>query len=72
MHDPKGMLMLWGKGISPGLEIKDTTNLDICPTVLSIMGIPVPSIMKGRVLSEAWGEAPSAPPKEEGQAEVQA
>ena len=72
MHDPQGMLILWGKGISPGLEIKNTTNLDICPTVLSIMGIPVPSIMKGRVLSEAWGEAPSAAPREEGQTEVQA
>src|SRR5262249_36727825 len=65
MHDPKGMMILWGKGISSGVEIKNTTNLDILPTVLTIMGIPVPSFMKGRALSEAWGEAPSAAPKEE-------
>lgn len=72
MHDPKGMLVIWGKGISPGVEIKNTTNLDICPTVLSIMGIPVPSIMKGRVLGEAWGESPSATPREDGRAEARA
>jgi hypothetical protein len=60
MHDPTGLFILHGKGIRPGLEIKNTTNLDIAPTLLALMGIPVPAIMKGRVMSEAWGEAPAA------------
>lgn len=57
MHHPTGLLVLWGKGIRPGVEIKNTTNLDIAPTVLTLMGIPVPTLMKGRALGEAWGEA---------------
>ena len=60
MHHPTGLFMLHGKGIRPGLEIKGTNNLDIAPTLLSLMGIPVPAVMKGRVMSEAWGEAPPA------------
>ncbi len=66
MHDPAGVLLLWGKGIQPGVRIPSTTNLDIAPTLLTMMGIPVPSIMKGRVLSEAWGE--KSPTKSEGAA----
>jgi hypothetical protein len=54
MHHPTGVLCLWGNGISRGLEIRDTTNLDILPTMLSLMGIPVPANLPGRVLSEAW------------------
>ena len=65
MHHPTGLLVIWGKGIRPGVEIKNTTNLDIAPTLLSLLGIPVPSLMTGRVLSEAWGEAPGAASREE-------
>ncbi len=61
MHHPEGVLLLWGPGIHAGLELKDLSNLDIAPTLLALMGIPVPAVMKGRVLSEAWGE-PAAEP----------
>jgi hypothetical protein len=60
MHHPTGLFMLHGKGIRPGLEIKGTSNLDIAPTLLALMGIPVPAVMKGRVMSEAWGDTPPA------------
>jgi len=56
MHDPTGMLLLHGPGIERGLFIEHTTGLDIAPTVLALMGIPVPEIMTGRALTEAWGE----------------
>ena len=39
---------------------------------LSLLGIPVPSLMKGRALSEAWGEAPAAGPREGERPVVQA
>lgn len=58
MHHPTGLLMLWGKGIRAGVEIADTTNLDIAPTLLSLLNIPIPDIMNGRVLSDAWDETP--------------
>ena len=61
MHDPPSVLTMWGPGIRAGLDIPNTTILDIAPTILRVMGIPVPAIMKGRALSEAWGETPSAP-----------
>lgn len=59
-HHPQGLLVLWGKGIRSGVEIRGTDNVDIAPTILVLLGIPVPSIMKGRVLSEAWEGSPAA------------
>jgi hypothetical protein len=56
MHHPTGTLLVWGKGIRPGVELENVTNLDILPTVLSLMGIAVPAHLPGRVLSEAWSE----------------
>ncbi len=53
-HDPKGMLILYGHGIRSGVRIAEANNLDIAPTLLTLMGLPVPEEMKGRVLSEAF------------------
>lgn len=57
MHHPKGTLLMWGKGMRPGYEIRGANNLDILPTVLTLMGVPVPAHLPGRVLSEAWDGA---------------
>lgn len=56
-HDPKGMMMLYGPGIRPGRRIGECTNLDIAPTLLTLLGLPVPEEMKGRVLREAFDGA---------------
>jgi hypothetical protein len=61
VHHPQGVLAFWGKGIRQGMEIRHTTNLDIAPTILTLLGVPVPSIMQGRILSGAWQELPSSP-----------
>jgi len=53
-HDPKGMMVIYGPGIRPGEEIINCTNLDIAPTLLTLLGVPVPAEMTGRVLSEAF------------------
>jgi hypothetical protein len=53
-HDPKGMMILYGPGISAGAQIGECDNLDIAPTLLTLLGLPVPSVMKGRVLGEAF------------------
>ena len=60
MHDPTGMLLMYGPGIERGLFIDHTTDLDVAPTVLSLLGVPVPDIMHGRALSEAWGDKRTA------------
>jgi hypothetical protein len=54
MHHPNGLLCLFGDGIQRGLAMAECTNLDVAPTLLQIMGIPVPKSMRGRVLAEAW------------------
>jgi hypothetical protein len=56
-HDPKGMMMLYGPGIRPGERIGECTNLDIAPTLLTLLGLPVPEEMIGRVVREAFDEA---------------
>ena len=57
MHDPQGLVAMVGAGVRRGLQLPASSNLDIAPTVLSALGIPVPSLMTGRVLAEAFGDA---------------
>ena len=52
-HRLNGMLMLWGTPIQPGFRLAGAGLTDLAPTVLHLMGQPVPSDMDGRVLSEA-------------------
>lgn len=49
--DP-GILILKGPGIAPG-EVKNADVYDIAPTILALLGLPVPDDMAGRVLEEA-------------------
>ncbi|MCW5962203.1 MAG: alkaline phosphatase family protein [Pyrinomonadaceae bacterium] len=53
-HDPRGMLMIYGNGIKAGEKIDGVNNLDIAPTLLSLLGLTVPPEMTGRVLTEAF------------------
>ena len=53
MHDPTGVLALWGKDIAAGQELSDASVLDITPTLLALCGLPVADDMDGRVLEEA-------------------
>ncbi len=71
MHHPRGVLLMKGPGIARGVELKGTTNLDILPTVLTLLGVPVPRELPGRVLSEAF-ESGGAPTREREQHASQA
>jgi predicted AlkP superfamily phosphohydrolase/phosphomutase len=53
MHDPTGVLVLWGKDIAAGVELEEPSVLDITPTILALWGMPVADDMDGRVLTEA-------------------
>ena len=59
-HDPKGMLMMYGPGIERGGYIPECDNLDLAPTLLTMLGLDVPAEMKGRVLEEAFTASPQA------------
>lgn len=69
VHHPEGVLAMWGKDIRRGVEIRHTTNLDIAPTILTLLGVTVPPIMTGRVLSGAWEDQPTRPAAERSGAE---
>ena len=50
----RNTLILQGPGIASGLALGAAIrHLDLAPTVLSLLGLPVPASMTGRVLGEA-------------------
>jgi predicted AlkP superfamily phosphohydrolase/phosphomutase len=49
---PDGFLLAVGDGIKPGAELKSASVLDVAPTILYLMGLPVARDMEGRVLGE--------------------
>jgi hypothetical protein len=62
MHDQAGVLILAGPGVRAGADVGECSTLDIAPTLLHLMGLPVPPHMTGRVLTEALAAAPEAAP----------
>ena len=52
-HRPEGVLLLAGPHVRPGVHLHDARIIDVAPTVLHLLGLPVPSYMDGRVLTEA-------------------
>jgi Type I phosphodiesterase / nucleotide pyrophosphatase len=56
-HDPVGLILIRGDGVRRGAQLGECTNLDLAPTMLHLLGLPIPAHMKGRVLEEAL-EAP--------------
>ena len=52
-HRLNGMLVLWGPGIRTGMRLTGAHIMDVMPTILHLMGVPVPQDVDGRVISEA-------------------
>jgi hypothetical protein len=52
-HDQVGVLIMAGPGVRPGADVGPCSTLDLAPTLLTLLGLPVPRSMKGRVLEEA-------------------
>lgn len=52
-HTTRGMVILSGKGVKPGEEISATV-VDVAPTILGLMGTPIPSDVDGRFISGAF------------------
>ncbi|MEM9556306.1 MAG: alkaline phosphatase family protein [Acidobacteriota bacterium] len=57
-HREHGILYLWGRKIRPGARLQDAHLLDVTPTVLAAMGLPIGEDMPGRILGEAFIRAP--------------
>ncbi|MFB0534646.1 MAG: alkaline phosphatase family protein [Anaerolineae bacterium] len=53
-HRMDGIVMLIGPGIRQGHELGEAALIDLAPTVLAALGVPIPNDMDGRVLSGAF------------------
>ena len=53
-HRIDGIFAIKGKGVKRNALTRDAKIIDIAPTVLYVMGLPVPMDMDGRVLEEAF------------------
>ena len=51
-HGPPGIVLLHGGAVRPG-RLARAQVLDVMPTVLALLGLPVPDDADGRVLEEA-------------------
>jgi predicted AlkP superfamily phosphohydrolase/phosphomutase len=52
-HRPHGIFIARGPEIRPGETVEGAHIMDLAPTILHLMKLPVPDDMDGRVLSEA-------------------
>jgi predicted AlkP superfamily phosphohydrolase/phosphomutase len=52
-HRLHGILVAWGANVRQGAGIDDPHIVDLAPTILHLLGLPVPEEMDGRVLAEA-------------------
>jgi len=52
-HKLNGILMMKGCGIKKSTALQGANIMDLAPTVLYLLGLPIPTDMDGRVLEEA-------------------
>ena len=57
-HGPAGVLLLYGPGIRHGHRLESSHVFDVFPTVLALLGLPVPEDAEGRVLEGALETPP--------------
>lgn len=53
-HDPRGIVVISGPAIVPGSTIQDADLLDIAPTLLYLLDLPISEELPGRILQEAF------------------
>ncbi len=51
-HRMHGMALAYGPAVRPGVVVENAEIVDLAPTILHVMGVPIPASMDGRVLSE--------------------
>lgn len=56
-HGPDGILLLYGPGIRRGHRLESSHVLDLFPTMLALLGLPVPADAEGRVLEDVFETA---------------
>ena len=57
-HRPQGMFVLHGPNIRRDQRAEGATLLDVAPTILTLLGLPIGDDMEGKVLATAFVDAP--------------
>lgn len=57
-HDKYGIFLAWGKDIQPG-KIPSKNMHDVMPTILTLMDLPLPKDLDGKVIQEIFQHAPN-------------
>ena len=55
-HRPEGIFILGGPGVRSGEHPEPYSILDIAPTMLYCLGLPIPEELEGNVTAAAWEE----------------
>ena len=55
-HRPEGIFILGGPGVRSGEHPEPYSILDIAPTMLYCLGLPIPEECEGKVTAAAWEE----------------
>lgn len=53
-HRPDGILVAYGRPVRAGTQVTSARLADLAPTILALIGLPVPQEMDGRVLAELF------------------
>jgi predicted AlkP superfamily phosphohydrolase/phosphomutase len=53
-HRRHGILVAWGRDVRAGETVEGARIIDLAPTILHTMGLPVPASMDGRVLTSMF------------------
>jgi predicted AlkP superfamily phosphohydrolase/phosphomutase len=56
-HRPEGIFILGGPGVKAGRSPEPFSILDVAPTLLYCLGLPIPQEFEGRLPLEAWEES---------------
>jgi predicted AlkP superfamily phosphohydrolase/phosphomutase len=59
-HDERGIIAFYGAGVPGNIELAQYDNLNIAPTLMRLMGLPIPAEMRGEPMREIVAEAPSS------------
>lgn len=60
-HRPNGLFVLHGPGVRPGQWLEDARIVDLAPTLLHALGLPIATAMDGRALADAFEPAVARP-----------
>jgi predicted AlkP superfamily phosphohydrolase/phosphomutase len=57
IHQPAGILILLGPGVTPGARLPDQNMVDVLPTMLYALGLPVSTALDGAIVKTAFDPA---------------